>query len=242
MAKQITTMYPEQRFYKASGQPATIVANRSTVMEDLYLVYTGKNPENGHPIIKAHLNPLVWWIWAGAHFILIGTLIALMPNMQAKRKHAVSTAAASRSGADRRSRESRAPVEAGTELMNVIARTCMLPQMRHRWPVVLMLFSAVLLMGAAGDRTGQRFDRLGHNLMCECGCGQVLLECNHVGCSTSEQMRKELKLAMDRGDSDDVVLAAFVAKYGPAVLAAPTTTGFNRVAWIMPVVIFLCRA
>jgi cytochrome c-type biogenesis protein CcmF len=79
--KQITTMYPEQRFYKASGQPATIVANRSTIQEDLYIVYTGKNPENGHPIIKAHLNPLVWWIWAGAHLMLIGTLVALVPNM-----------------------------------------------------------------------------------------------------------------------------------------------------------------
>jgi cytochrome c-type biogenesis protein CcmH len=104
---------------------------------------------------------------------------------------------------------------------------------------VLIVFSALMLMGAAGDRVGQRFDRLGHNLMCECGCGQVLLECNHVGCSTSEQMRKEMKLAMDRGDSDDVILAGFVAKYGPAVLSAPTTTGFNRVAWIMPVVIFI---
>jgi cytochrome c-type biogenesis protein CcmH len=97
----------------------------------------------------------------------------------------------------------------------------------------------LLLMGATGDRTGQRFDRLGHNLMCECGCGQVLLECNHVGCTTSEQMRRELKLALDQGESDDAVLAAFVAKYGPAVLAAPTTTGFNRVAWIMPIIIFI---
>jgi cytochrome c-type biogenesis protein CcmH len=107
-----------------------------------------------------------------------------------------------------------------------------------RWAVVLLFASALLLMGATADRTGQRFDRLGHNLMCECGCGQVLLECNHVGCSTSEQMRQELKSALDRGDKDDVVLASFVSKYGPAVLAAPTTTGFNRVAWIMPVVIF----
>jgi cytochrome c-type biogenesis protein CcmH len=107
-----------------------------------------------------------------------------------------------------------------------------------RWAVVLLFASALLLMGATADRTGQRFDRLGHNLMCECGCCQVLLECNHVGCSTSEQMRKELKSAMDRGGNDDVVLASFVSKYGPAVLAAPTTTGFNRVAWIMPVVIF----
>jgi cytochrome c-type biogenesis protein CcmH len=112
------------------------------------------------------------------------------------------------------------------------------PENHARWAHVLLLLSAVLLMGAAGDRTGQRFDRLGHNLMCECGCGQVLLECNHVGCSTSEQMRKELTSALGRGDSDDVILAGFVAKYGAVVLAAPTTTGFNRVAWIMPVVIF----
>jgi cytochrome c-type biogenesis protein CcmF len=90
--KQIDTMYPEQRFYKASGQPATMVANRSTMMEDLYLVYTGKNPENGHPIIKAHLNPLVWWIWSGAHFILVGTLLALIPNAQARKQAAAQAA------------------------------------------------------------------------------------------------------------------------------------------------------
>jgi cytochrome c-type biogenesis protein CcmH/NrfF len=110
--------------------------------------------------------------------------------------------------------------------------------MLHRWAVGLLFASTLLLMGASGDRTGQRFDRLGHNLMCECGCSQVLLECNHVGCSTSETMRQELKLSMDRGDKDDVVLAGFVSKYGPPVLSAPTTTGFNRVAWIMPIVIF----
>ncbi|MFB3812892.1 MAG: heme lyase CcmF/NrfE family subunit [Terriglobales bacterium] len=81
--KQIATMYPEQRFYKASGQPTTIVANRSTLKEDLYLVYAGRNPDTGAPIIKAHVNPLVIWIWIGVHLLLIGTLIALAPNAQA---------------------------------------------------------------------------------------------------------------------------------------------------------------
>ncbi len=81
--KQIATMYPEQRFYKASGQPQTMVANRSTLQEDLYLVYAGKNQDTGQPIIKAHVNPLVLWIWIGVHLVLIGTAIALMPNAQA---------------------------------------------------------------------------------------------------------------------------------------------------------------
>jgi cytochrome c-type biogenesis protein CcmH len=109
----------------------------------------------------------------------------------------------------------------------------------HRWALLLLIASTLLLMGMSGDPTGRRFDRLGHNLMCECGCGQILIECNHAGCTTSEAMRRELKVALDRGDSDDVILAGFVAKYGPPVLSAPTTSGFNRVAWIMPVVIFI---
>ena len=33
--KQIDTMYPERRFYKASQQPSTMVANRSTLAEKI---------------------------------------------------------------------------------------------------------------------------------------------------------------------------------------------------------------
>jgi cytochrome c-type biogenesis protein CcmH/NrfF len=47
-------------------------------------------------------------------------------------------------------------------------------------------------------------------------------------------MRRELASNVERGDSDDLVLQAFVQKYGPTVLLAPPTTGFNRTAWIMP--------
>lgn len=47
-------------------------------------------------------------------------------------------------------------------------------------------------------------------------------------------MRGELIAAVDRADSDDLTLQSFVQKYGPTVLAAPTKTGFNRVAWITP--------
>jgi cytochrome c-type biogenesis protein CcmH/NrfF len=105
--------------------------------------------------------------------------------------------------------------------------------------ILLVAAMALLLCTAAGPSESQRFDRLGHALMCQCGCGQIMAECNHVGCSSSAQMRKELQAAMDRGDSDEKVLAGFVEKYGPTVLSAPTNKGFDLVAWLMPVVIFV---
>ena len=81
--KPLTTMYPERRFFKASQQPQSMVALHSTLKEDLYLVYSGINQDTGNPIIKAHLNPLVLWIWIGVHIMIIGTVVALIPNMAA---------------------------------------------------------------------------------------------------------------------------------------------------------------
>ena len=99
----------------------------------------------------------------------------------------------------------------------------------------LILTAAVFLFVGAGD-TDALFKDLGHRMMCTCGCGQVLLECNHVGCQASEKMRNQLLAALDKGDNDDLILQGFVQEYGPTVIAAPTATGFNRVAWIMPFV------
>jgi cytochrome c-type biogenesis protein CcmH len=102
---------------------------------------------------------------------------------------------------------------------------------RRALSLTLLSVATLLLLGAGDDA---RFYQLGHKLMCVCGCNQVLLECNHVGCTYSDRMRGELAANLERGDSDDLTLQAFVQKYGPIVLIAPTSTGFNRVAWIMP--------
>jgi len=83
--KQIETLYPERRFYKASQQTSTMPRVRSTAREDLYLVYEGLNQDTGRPIIKAHLNPLVMWIWVGVWIMIAGTLLALVPNAVAVR-------------------------------------------------------------------------------------------------------------------------------------------------------------
>ena len=98
-----------------------------------------------------------------------------------------------------------------------------------------LLTLAVFAFTGAGD-PATRFNELGHQMMCICGCNQILLECNHVGCPDSDGMRNELMAALSRGDSDSLVEQAFVQKYGPTVLAAPTKTGFDRTAWIVPFV------
>lgn len=103
--------------------------------------------------------------------------------------------------------------------------------------LAIILFASLLL--GAGDSPDARYSKLGHQLMCQCGCGQVLIECNHVGCSYSTRMLAELKEGIAKGETDKVILAGFTEKYGKTVLAAPTTEGFNLVAWIMPFVIFV---
>jgi cytochrome c-type biogenesis protein CcmF len=74
-------MSPERREYLASGQPQTMVAIHSIPSWDLYVVFEGTNPDSGQPIIKAFLNPLVGWIWAGLVVLVFGTLVALVPSL-----------------------------------------------------------------------------------------------------------------------------------------------------------------
>ena len=93
--------------------------------------------------------------------------------------------------------------------------------------------TAVFVLLGAGDPAA-RFSEVGRQLMCICGCNQVLLECNHVGCPASDGMRNELIASLTRGDSDSLVEQVFVQKYGPTVLTAPTTRGFDRIAYITP--------
>ncbi len=60
-----------------------MVAISSTLREDLYVVYAGTNPDTNLPVIHAYLNPLVKLIWLGGCVVVLGTILALVPNRQA---------------------------------------------------------------------------------------------------------------------------------------------------------------
>src|SRR5579875_637719 len=98
--------------------------------------------------------------------------------------------------------------------------------------IVVLLFASLTMLGAGDPST--RFDKLGHKLMCTCGCGEILLECNHMGCPDSPGLIEDLKAQVAAGGPNDRIFHWFANKYGPTVLAAPIRGGFDTVAWIMP--------
>ena len=98
--------------------------------------------------------------------------------------------------------------------------------------LLVLSVAGLTMLGASDPST--RFDQLGHQLMCTCSCGEILLECNHVGCPTSGPMITELHNQIATGLANRGVLDWFASKYGPIVLAAPIRGGFDLVAWVMP--------
>ena len=98
-----------------------------------------------------------------------------------------------------------------------------------------LVFILLLIAPATQAADRARVKEIGQNLMCICGCNQLLSGCNHLGCPSSVPMEKELAAFIDQGMTKDQILTAFVARYGSRVLSAPPTKGaFNVSAWIMP--------
>jgi cytochrome c-type biogenesis protein CcmH len=112
--------------------------------------------------------------------------------------------------------------------------------MIKRRSLLVLLFIAVL--GVAPLIAQQQADRvkaIGSKFLCMCGCNQILTQCNHVGCTMSAGMLKDLGKWVDRGDSEVTITQAFVQQYGTTVFAEPPKSGFSLVAWAMPVIYFL---
>ena len=105
----------------------------------------------------------------------------------------------------------------------------------------------MILLGAAASlpllvsplpaqQPSDRAHQIGGKFMCMCGCNQVLSQCNHVGCTVSTAMLKEVDQGLVRGDSEDTITQAFVQEFGTKVYAEPPHSGFSLVAWSMPAV------
>ncbi len=105
-------------------------------------------------------------------------------------------------------------------------------------------FILVLILGfsllAVAD--SDRYNDLGNKIQCSCGCGQILLKCNHVGCPSSDGMIRQLRAAVDNFANDEDVLNWFRRSYGTTVVVAPATHGFELTIWLFPLVLAVVGA
>jgi cytochrome c-type biogenesis protein CcmH len=97
----------------------------------------------------------------------------------------------------------------------------------------------VLALALGGDRAVRAAERptlagISQSLTCQCGCGLTVANCNHPTCSFSVPVREQIESMIGRGESGAQIVAFYRHKYGEKVLSAPTTEGFNVMAWVMP--------
>ena len=90
----VGTLSPEKDYYDNpnpdAAQWTTEVAVRTTAREDLYVILAGFDSTVGTATIKAIINPLVVWLWIGFAILVVGTLIAALPDPREERAPARS--------------------------------------------------------------------------------------------------------------------------------------------------------
>lgn len=95
------------------------------------------------------------------------------------------------------------------------------------------LVIAVIVPSVSAAVTKPAVKEVSGALVCQCGCGgKVVATC---GCGEAEKIEADIARRLEQGKTKEQILAAYVAQYGEQVLAAPTKTGFNLTAWLMPI-------
>ncbi len=84
--------------------------------------------------------------------------------------------------------------------------------------------------------TDQRAYQLSQQLMCPVCDGQTL---DQSQAQLSLDMQAVIERKIEEGESNAEIRGYFVARYGEVVLASPDAGGFNIIAWVMPVIIFV---
>jgi cytochrome c-type biogenesis protein CcmF len=204
---EIGTMTPAKWFFsKRENEPTTEVAIRRAVAEDLYIVLAGFDVADQSAFYKVTVNPLVNWVWLGLGIMVIGCIIAMLPESV----FAVAIA--------------RVPEGAATTTMLVLA--LMLPAHAHGQE----------LNASVNPKSALYRQLEGEIMCTCGGCRRPMNDCPmDPNCHGLDEQRAKLARYLEQGMDRDAVLAAFVADHGSQeILARPIDRGFNRLLWLFP--------
>ncbi len=96
------------------------------------------------------------------------------------------------------------------------------------------LLGLALVLATASPAAASTRKAAEESLTCQCGCGLTVHTCNHLQCSFAVPVREDIAKSLSAGQTTEEILDRYVQEYGEKVLSAPTTSGFNILAWWGP--------
>lgn len=117
-----------------------------------------------------------------------------------------------------------------------------------RWPLWLpaLVGLALILLGSVSrpvqaqndgnvppEISADEVNAVARELWCPLCSGVRLDTCELKAC---EQMRQEIAIMLADGKDTAEIKAYFLTQYGPQVLGEPPRSGFNWLAWLLPIV------
>lgn len=79
----VGTISPAKFIYRSHPEmPTTEVAIRSSPVQDVYVILSTVDPETRRATLRVIIRPLVMWIWIGGIILLLGSIVALWPNVK----------------------------------------------------------------------------------------------------------------------------------------------------------------
>jgi cytochrome c-type biogenesis protein CcmF len=205
---------PAKFMYRCQPEmPTTEVVIKSSIRDDLYVILGGVDPTTNTVTIKLVINPLTPWIWVGALILLLGTLVAMWPEMGktppgALRKTGMTAGAAA--------------------LMALLLL----------WPGSASAQqheaggTAPLPVGSVQIRGDQERILFGQ-LLCTCGdCARLPL--STCTCGTADDLRAQIRDRLARGETNAQILEWYEGTFGAEALATPPSRGFLKMVWVLP--------
>jgi cytochrome c-type biogenesis protein CcmH len=107
--------------------------------------------------------------------------------------------------------------------------------LRMMIPAGLLSLSFLTILAAAQERE-EIARRIEGELMAPCCWAEPVLQ--HMS-PVAEEMRRDIRVMLAAGKSEQEILDFYVAKYGERILTTPPARGFNLLVYIMPWVMAL---
>ncbi len=98
---------------------------------------------------------------------------------------------------------------------------------------ILFINASLVAFLAAGPTVDIK--TIKQSIICTCDCNMTVETCEgSMSCLTAKKLAEEGEFLIKNNLSEAQILNVFIMRYGEEILASPTKSGFNLMAWVLP--------